>query len=62
MSDADEATSEQLQLVQELDDDGQGLTSWEADRVEEWLRQLEGGKRLTSWQAAKLDEIREERL
>lgn len=46
----------------ELDEHGEGLTTWEADFVESLMQQLRAGKTLTEKQRARLDQITEERL
>ncbi len=48
--------------LQELDQHGEGLTTWECDYVESLLQQLRAGKTLSDAQRAKLDSIREARL
>ncbi len=48
--------------LQELDQHGEGLTTWEIDLVESLLQQLRAGRTLTEKQRAKLDAIREARL
>ena len=48
--------------LQELDQHGEGLTTWECDYIESLLQQLRAGRTLTDKQRAKLDSIREERL
>ncbi|MBL8756315.1 MAG: hypothetical protein JNK15_23675 [Planctomycetes bacterium] len=48
--------------LQELDQHGHGLTTWESDWIESVLQQLRAGRRLTDKQRAKLESIREERL
>lgn len=48
--------------LHELDQHGEGLTTWESDLIESLLQQLRAGRTLTDRQRAKLDSIREERL
>lgn len=48
--------------LQELDQHGEDLTTWECDLIESLLQQLRAGRMLTDKQRAKLDSIREERL
>jgi len=46
----------------ELDEHGEGLTTWEVDFVESLMQQLRAGKTLTEKQRTRLDQIAEERL
>lgn len=48
--------------LQELDQSGDGLTTFEIDFVESITKHLRGGAMLTEKQRAMLDKIREERL
>lgn len=48
--------------LQELDEYGVGLTTWECDFIESLLQQLRAGRMITDKQRQKLDAIREERL
>lgn len=48
--------------VKELDEHGEGLTTWECDYIESLLQQLRAGRMLSDKQRAKLTSIREERL
>lgn len=48
-------------LLQDLDENGVGLTQWEVDFVESLMKQLLGGRYVTAKQRAVLDKIREAR-
>lgn len=48
--------------LQELDEHGESLTTWECDYIESLLQQLRAGRMLSDKQRAKLASIREERL
>lgn len=48
--------------VKELDEHGEGLTTWECDYIESLLQQLRAGRWLSDRQREKLRTIREERL
>lgn len=50
------------ELLEELDDEGRGLTTWEADFVESLWQRLEVADELTERQREKLEEIADERL
>ena len=48
--------------LQELDEHGRDLTTWECDFIESMLQRLRAGDPLSDKQRAKLASIREERL
>lgn len=50
-----------LEILEEIDDVGQGLTNWEIERCEEWLRGVRMGERMTPGERAKAIQIAEER-
>ena len=53
-------------LLDDIDNHGSGLTSWELDFIDDMMRRLEGlredGHDLTDDQRAKIEEIYDERL
>lgn len=48
--------------VKELDEHGEGLTTWECDFIESLLQQMRAGRMLSDKQREKLNDIRGERL
>lgn len=55
-------TAELLELALEIDDDGEGLTDWEADFLDQMIKRGEAGEDYTPIQADKIQEIHRERV
>lgn len=50
-----------VELLDDIDDNGTGLTRWEIDRVEEWLLMLDRGGTLSDGQRRKAEQIQQDR-
>lgn len=55
-------TAKYRDLLEDIDDNGDGLNSWECEFVDSMLKRLEDGGLLTESQREKIVEIHEQRV